>query len=324
MINEASTSAVTSAPTANEFKAAAQSEKQTTQSQATDPKAPQAEAPKIGEAKAEEKKEPSNAERFTLAAKRERALIQEREAIKAEQAKWESQTKEREAQYVAREEKLKALEADFEEGRSNPLAALKKMGWSYQELTDFVLNNEKPTAELEVKRVRDEFGRFKAQIEQDKLKEAEERKKAEEEELKDLETKRSQAMEKFRTDLHSYIKSKADDYELINAYEEHDLVLAIIEEQYNKTGESMEADKAAALAEKYLEDKHMGKLAQTKKFQSRFKQEELKAAEPKAPTPSPSKSLSNNLGTNATSQLPANSEQERIRRALEVASRFKK
>jgi hypothetical protein len=284
-------------------------------------------APKTLDGKGEPQKEPekkeSVAEKFTLAAKRERALVQKEEAFKQTQATFEAKVQEREAQLVAREEKIKELETLFEQGKSDPLSALKKLGWTYQELTNRVLNNDKPTAEQELKQVRDELGTFKKQLTEEKQKEIEERKQKEEEDLKNLEKERSQAMEKFRTDLHSYIKEKGEAYELINTYEEHDLVLALIENHYERTGESMEVDKASELAEKYLEEKYFGKLSKTKKYSSKIVTEEKKD-EPKPSQASSAKTLTNTMGTStATHASVAHSEEERIRRALAVAEKFK-
>src|SRR5271166_1356124 len=83
------------------------------------------------------------ADRFAALAKKERAIQKQLAEVKQREAKakeWET---------------LKASAA------SNPLKALEVLGISYEQLTNYILNGQKPTADLQVKQVQDELAKLK-------------------------------------------------------------------------------------------------------------------------------------------------------------------
>src|SRR5687767_14150950 len=94
--------------------------------------------------------------KFAALAKRERLLRQKEEQAKAQ---WDA---------------VQRFEQARKQAKSNPLGFLEEAGLSYQEITDYLLNDSKPSPDAQIQALRE-------QIEQERRErqEAEERKKAE-------------------------------------------------------------------------------------------------------------------------------------------------
>jgi hypothetical protein len=254
------------------------------------------EVPTVAEPKPEEK-DPRLSNRLQILASKEKAIVRRQQQVKAQ----EQLIQEREA-------KLNEWEQFKSQASTNPLAALQALGLSYQELTDFVLNNEKPTPDLQVKALRDEIASFKKEQLDSQQRAQEEAKKRADEEF-------NQAIENFKSDVNAFITSHADEYELINLHESHDLVFATIEEHFNKTKKILSTKEASDLVEKYLEEQVEKTVTGTKKFQSKFSQALAQKEEAPAPAQSP-KTLTNTMSSSAPSMLPAKTENDRMARAL--------
>lgn len=160
--------------------------------------APQAEAPVIAE-----KKEDSFSRQFTILSKKERAV-----------QRLESEMKLREKQLLEREKALQEAEKD-------PYGWLEKKGHTYQDWTKRILNDGKPTPEMEIKTVKQEL---------------EERVKKQEEELNRIKDDYNKTqINNFRNNLKDFIQTK-EDYEFIreNGADGFETVYQLIVEDINR------------------------------------------------------------------------------------------
>jgi hypothetical protein len=94
--------------------------------------------------------EKPRADRFALLARKEQDLLRKQQAVKQQQ------------QILAQQaEQLRAFEQAKKQALLNPLDALKQLGLTYEQITEFVLNDNKPTPNAEVMSVRQELEEFK-------------------------------------------------------------------------------------------------------------------------------------------------------------------
>ena len=75
------------------------------------------------------------------------------------------------------------------------------------------------------------------------------------------------AVQEFKQDISSFIKTNAETYEIVNALGEEDLVYQVIEQYYNEHEEMMPIEEAAKLVEQNLEES-IRKVLNLKKFSS--------------------------------------------------------
>jgi hypothetical protein len=260
-----------------------------------------------GAVEPEPKKEEPLSSRFAALARKEKAALKRAQEVKA-----------REAEIEAREAKVREQEESYTLGKKDPIAALKRLGWSYEDITNHILNDQKPTPESEIKSVREEMAQWRKQQEEEKEKERlslEDKKKAD----------YDRAIEDFKSEMNEYIEQNTETYELINLHEQQELVYATIEEHYQTTLNAgkpkiLSNKEACDLVESYLESQ-LEKLAQTKKFKSKYSAPQPEAeGQDKGATPV--KTLTNNMQSSAApSSLPAKTEQERLQRALAALSK---
>lgn len=240
------------------------------------------------------------------------ALVKkEKEAVKALRFAKEREAviAKREAEIAAREKAIQELDELYSK---NPLEGLKRKGYSYQDLTNMVLNDGKDTPELEVRKVNQRVEDFiKQQEEQSKLRE--------QQELDQAKAEQARVIDDFKTEINDFIGEKAEEYELITLYGQSEQVFATIDAHFQKTSAEgkpkvMSIKEAADLTEKYLE-KLVEDALKTKKLGAKLKPAEDKKDGPKEP----SKTLSNAVtSSSAPSMLPAKTENDRIKRALAV------
>lgn len=178
--------------------------------------------------------------RFAELTKKERAILQKQQQLK---------------------ESSKALE-EFENAKKNaklnPKALLEAYGLSYQGLTEFLLNDEKPTPETQIKT---ELDLLKSQLEEERRLR----------ETKEQEAERM-AEEKVVTEFKASLKDLAtsDDFELIRSEGDDgiDLVYAVMEEYYDSTGNMMDKAEAMKQVESHLESELKRKYQNAKKVKS--------------------------------------------------------
>lgn len=239
--------------------------------------------------------------RFSALARKEAQLHKAREQLKAEKAAVEEA-----ARQAAEFNSLR------ENARLNPIKALEALGLNYEQITEFVMNDNKPTPNAEVQSVREELERF---IEQQK----EAQKQAEEIAVQRLTAEQDSVLEAFRSDAIGFVSANPERYELTTADDAAYLVPEVIEQHFVETGELMPIEKAADLVEAFLDQKAQ-RYAATKKFQARMAPAQKPVVEPAAaelPAAKRSASLSNALTASvATTANKPRSDQDRIRAAL--------
>lgn len=241
-------------------------------------------------------KEDPASKRFAMLARREQKIQKDLEAIKT-----------RELGLTEREAKIAQHDAVKKEVALNPKKALEYFGVSYEELTNFILQGEKPTPEMQVKKVESDFEAYKKQQE-------EERQKATQRQSDEAQGQYKQVIEQFETDVTEFVKKEAETYELINLYGLAPVVIETIKGHFDKTGKVLDFKEAADLVEAHYEAEAV-KFSQTKKFQAKVAQPQPKAPE-EPPTPAPSRTLNNAISPTTPSYVPPSTDAERFQRAL--------
>lgn len=253
--------------------------------------APAAPAPEV-------KPERPGVDRFAALARKEAELVRKQQAFRSQQAE------------IARQaEEVRAFQQFREQARTNPLEALKALGISYDDVTSYVLNDNKPTPELEI-------GSLKQEIEALKRNTAAERERMLEEQRRAAMTEQQQIVEAFREEVGEYISQHAETYELTSLYGGSSLVADVIEEHFRNTNKLLTIPEAAKLVEEHYED--LARKAQaTKKFAA-TQQKVAQAqgvAQPAVPRTGPT--LTNNLSaTAATGTQQPRTEADRVAAAL--------
>lgn len=199
---------------------------------------PQAEQPHVEQ---QPQEDPDFVRRFNALARKEREMLQREQQIKERYQEFENYQKER--------AKLK----------DNPLDFLEANGWKFQDLADYVLNNNQATPETQVSRLQKRLDDMEAE----RKAEIEAREKAEQQ------AKNEEQLTAFKNSIKETVSAKSEQYELINEYGEFETVYDVIANYYNQHGVILDTDKAAAEVEKYLEDR-LAKAANTQKFRKRY------------------------------------------------------
>lgn len=266
--------------------------------------APEVAAPVV-EAPPVEKPKERSSERFAALARKEAEVFRKAQAVRQQQAE------------IARQaEEIRAYQAAKQQAKLNPLDALKQLGLSYEELTEYVLNDNKPTPTAEVAALKQEIESFKRQTEESRRREMEARQAAEVEQ-------QQQIVEAFRDEVREYVSQHAETYELTSLYGGANLVHEVIEEHFNEQRRNgvvsprlMTIPEAAKLVEEHYED-----LARQAQATKKFAATQQKATPPQVTTqqtaPKPGVTLSNDLVATATAKAQSpRSDADRIAAAL--------
>lgn len=236
---------------------------------------------------------------LSILAKREKALQKQREEIQKSKLDIDSKYEEI--------NKFKSLK---EQAKTNPLKFLEEAGLTYEELTNFILNGNKPTAEMETSSIKSEMQKLRDEIAQ--------REQERENSAKAMDEKRAQeAISNFKENITGFLTGKPDDFELYNNYPESvDLIYDVIEAHFEQTEKVMSMEEAAKLVEDHFESEAM-KVTSFKKIQSKL-----------APKPAPTEEdgfqkakqqaspTLNNSMSQTVSGLSNSTETDRIKRAL--------
>jgi hypothetical protein len=272
-----------------------------------DPKAPEVPAkPEVATPKDLE-----DSKRFAALAKRERALVRQQEELKAERAKLETRDREYADLQKGRDRQteLEALK------KTNALKWLEAQGVTYQDITSLVLNDGKATPDMAVREVKQQFEAYKA--EQEKARED-----GVQAEKQRQQVEYDRVLEDFKVEVTGYIDSNKGEYELIALHDATSVVLSTIEQHFENTQKVLSIKEAAEMVESWLEDR-IAKSLDTKRLKSRMaappptKDADTKPVPPSAQT----RTITNSMTTSAPSLLPAQTEQDRIKRALAALSR---
>lgn len=233
--------------------------------------------------------------KFSALARKEAELHRQREAVKAEKAAIE----EAHRQVVAFEEARHAAKRD-------PIAALQALGISYDDLTEHVLNGNKPTASAEVAALREELEALR--VEQEAA-----RAKAEEAAAARLAAEHAAVIEEARSEAVAFVESNSTRYELTTINGAATLVPQVREQHFARTGKLLTVEQAADLVEKHFESL-ADRIATARKVQAKAAPT---APAPAATPPAERRTLSNSLTASTSSAPPkARTEADRIRAAL--------
>lgn len=271
-----------------------------------------------------------NAPKFSGAQPEERKASTEvpktQEEIKAlDFARKFSQLSKKEAQLRAKETELaskykpmeeelstyKELKTLKENAKNNPLAVLRALGLSYDDVVNFQLQGGESAPELHYKELERKFENSRKEIEE----------KIESEKKKEQEERTRAAIDTYKRNIHSFVNENSNEYELINFKGAFDTVFQTIEEHWNKHGVELSLKEACDAVEKYFESEELDKLASLNKVKSKFvnvhKEEPKASLSPLVRTPSVT--LSSKIGAelkgDASSEL---TQAERLRRAAEI------
>lgn len=216
------------------------------------------------------------------------------------------------SQIAELQKKIEEMSAKFASRPENPEDALKRYGFTYDDVVSYQLNDKKPTAEIMFKRLDEKLNSFE---EQQKLRET----KAKEEAQARAKQEYEETLAAFKENAKEFLTQNQEKYELINVNLENeeaaDFVAALIEGHFEKTKRIMTIAEAADLLERSIEEK-VDKIAKAKKVQSKFTPA-TQQTQGKKDEPTTSKTLASAVTTSsAPSYLPAKTENERIARAL--------
>jgi hypothetical protein len=221
---------------------------------APEPPVLDAKAEETPEPKVEEKKDDRFATKFAALARKERQIQAREQALKDQEKKFQ----------------------DFEEKRvkakESPLPYLEELGWSYQDLTQFILNDQKPSAEMIAKRAEAEVRRLREE-------QVEKEKKAQEEAKRTQEEAQTKALAGVTRGITQYLEANPSTFELTKAHPEgSELVLNVMIAHHEKHGRVLSIPEATESVEKYLE-------SETEKWMGLSKlQKKLKPKEEPAPS----------------------------------------
>ncbi len=258
-------------------------------------------------------KEDTTTERFGALARREQQALRERQAIAAEKQKLSAE----QASFAAQKARFEEEDALW---KANPAQVIeKRLGdkW-YDVLTQIQLNEGRPTPDMVAKTT------VVKELEAFKKAQEEEREAAKAEAQKAERAKFEQTLAEFRQEVQDFVKAPENQeaYELVNLHDASEVVLATIEEHFQRTKKAgkpqiMSITQACDLVEKYLEEQ-VERSTKTKKFSARVSPHPAPngaKVEAKSPSePVPPRTINNNLTSSAHGARPL-SREERIARA---------
>lgn len=163
-------------------------------------------------------------------------------------------------------EELKVAQDILAKFKENPLEGLKAMGVDFKDVANLVLNDEVPTAEMQIKKLREEIT-----SKEDAATSAAD--KALQTKNEELEKYKAEEQEKAITTAHVEIKTLIDGdpekFELIKNQNAYDMVFDIAGKIYQKTKVLPEWGEVAVKVEEQIE-KEMEKYFETDKFKSKY------------------------------------------------------
>ncbi len=242
---------------------------------------------------------------FDVIARKEKAILQEKQKIAEERARIQAEKAEIDKQ---RQEYIAYLE-NKSKYKTNPKQLLADHGLTYQELAEYQLNDNEPTPALMIKQQQERIDALEKRL-ADKEAQREAQQQAQQKEYE------QRVVEDFREQIDTFVGSKPDEYEYIRLNEAQNLVYDTVEEYYNKNGVILPIKKAADMVEAHLSNIVESKLLASKKLQAKIGQRSVKqTTEPEVRTP---RTLSNNI-TSASSPytgISPRNEQDRLQRAM--------
>jgi hypothetical protein len=233
--------------------------------------------------------------------------------IRREQAALQSErrAKEQLTQSQTMLEKIK----EFESAKANPKKALELLGLNYDELTKSLLADGTIPPEVEIKKLKDEFGAYKQTQEEAERKRLEDLKK----QALDQET---QAVTNFKSEINTYINDNASRYEL-TIFDGHiDEVFDLIDKHFDRSGKVMKIAEAADKIEEFYEKREVErkKLAKIQSLWGAVPKGTLAQAVKQEKTPSQKpETLTNNMSATPSKLGSRPSEDRRVQ---EIVAQF--
>lgn len=257
--------------------------------------APAAETPAPAPAPEPEKPREQNSSRFAALARKEQEVFRKQQAIRQQQAELARQA-----------EEIRAFNSMRQQALQNPLEALKSLGLTYEQITDYVLNDNKPTPSLEVQSVRQEIEALKQQQQLERQRILEEQRQMQTQQQQEI-------IENFREEVNEYVAQHADTYELTSLYGGANLVFQVIEEHYTQqlndgigAPKVMSIPEAAKLVEEHYED-----LARKAQATKKFAATQQKVASPQTPQTAQAPRIGPTLSNDLNASVAANPQRPR-------------
>lgn len=239
------------------------------------PQGPAAEEPKV-DAVADE----SFAQKLALIARRDRELRTRENRLKDQMAQLEQL---KDPKY------LEYLEA---KKSKNPIKTWEALGYTFEEATQFVLNDQKPTQEKIVADLQQQLAELNEKL---AAKEAGEKDQAD-----------ATIIQRAKHDLKAYIDDAGDTYELIRENNAYGEVWDVIEGYYEQHGKILPHEEACQHVEKYFED-YVTKMKGLKKFAAKPPEANADNGSSGQKIIEPPKTLTNKLNS---TQSPSEAPQE--------------
>lgn len=219
------------------------------------------------------------------------ALSRKEKQLRDKERELETKLKDMESKFSVDKQEVEKLKAIPERLKKEPLKVMEEFGLTFQQLTEMMLNDGKPTPEMLLSEketaIRKEIEALKKQIEDKE--QSEQQKKYEE------------VLNGFVQDLTKFV-SDTEDYEMIRASDAVPLVYEVIEAHHANTGTILSNKEACDLVEAHL-------LEEAKKYVTLNKIKGL--LQPKEQTPAQStekRQASVTLSNTASAQVPKQSE----------------
>lgn len=257
-------------------------------------------APEQPKEEIDPKSQESFSKRFS-ALNRERKLVDQKAAdIKKKEAELQA----KEAQFKEWEEKQRSIKE-----AKNPIAALQAFGYSYEDAAQYLLNDEKPTADLQIKSVEE-----KLQSLQKKLEEKEQLALSHEQKL--LEAQNAEENKKAVTAIKTHLEANPEFDALVALGMEED-IFKKINDHYNHPDTQGEVLQIDDLAKQLLGEveKMLGVVTKTTLYKSKFAQA--------APIKESPKTLNSQLGSQTvpSEKKHYKTDEERVKNALAMLSK---
>lgn len=235
-----------------------------------------------------EKPKERASDKFAVLARKEAEVFRKQQAVRQQQAELARQAEEiRQFQTMKRQAAL------------NPVEALKQLGLTYEQVTEYLMNDNKPTPSAEVMSLKQELEEYKQQ-------QASEQKRLMSEQRAAMEAEHQATIQQFHEEVTDYVSQHAETYELTSLYGGANLVAGVIEEHFKQTQRLMTIPEAAKLVEEHYEE--LAKKAQaTKKFAAT----QQKAASPQTPTQTSAPRMGPTLSNDLTARVAANPQRPR-------------
>lgn len=260
--------------------------------------APPAAAPPAAPAAPAKPPEPSRAGKFADLTKKERALLDQQRALKAQAQQLEQMKADLDARMKAVGETEAQRKARRAEYARNPQLALQDMGLTLEQLAEAVLRDGQPDPALLAQsleeRLKDVDRRVEERLSAREAADKEREERAAEAAREAAQREQEEAVAQVRADIAEVVKAEPEKYEMITVFgaDAQRLVYNAIEAHYKETGQVLSYRDACDKVEAYLDGEIENKVAKTKRYGSRFKPKE----DPKPPAGAPPAAPSASLG----------------------------